>query len=85
MSYGRPVLATKVGGIGEVMKDGKTGYLFGLGETEKFAEKIIALSQDKILTVELGHNALQVAHSGFCADKIVEEYVEYYREIMKTC
>ncbi len=85
MSYGRPVLATNVGGISEFMQNGKTGYLFKVGKVSEFAEKLLQLSGDKELLEKLGGNAKFRAMSGFGSGEIVEQYLKYYRQIMKTC
>ncbi len=83
MSYGKPVLATNAGGVKEVMKHGSTGYLFGKGKVGDFANKLLGLSQDTEKVIELGENARARAHSHFCSGKIVAEYEDYYREILK--
>ena len=85
MSYGKPVLATNVGGIPEFMQNGKTGFLFGVGKVDAFAKKVAGLSNNPALVQELGKNAQERALSGFCAKKIVAEYEAYYRKIMTVC
>ncbi|MDD4989300.1 MAG: glycosyltransferase [Candidatus Pacebacteria bacterium] len=84
MSYGKPVLATDVGGISEVMQDGKTGYLFGLGKVDDFAAKLLELASDETLTEKLGEQAKERARSNFCSEKIVAQYEEYYRKIIES-
>jgi L-malate glycosyltransferase len=81
MAYARPVLATNAGGIGEFMQHGKTGYMFGVGKLNDFAKKLLELSGDTILVNELGQKAKTRALSGFCSEKIVEQYLEYYEKI----
>ncbi len=81
MAYGKPVLATRVGGIPEFMKNGKTGYLFPVGAVDAFSEKIIKLSNNPDLGKRLGQAGKEVARSKFSAQKKVEEYVKYYRKI----
>jgi N-acetyl-alpha-D-glucosaminyl L-malate synthase BshA len=85
MAYGKPVLATNAGGIVEVMRHGKTGYLFGVGKVDDFAKKLMELSNNPGLAKELGRNAASRARDVFCGEKIVEQYLEYYRKIIKTC
>ena len=83
MSYGKPVLASRAGGIPEFMQNGKTGYLFPVGDTKAYAEKLRALSHDKALTAELGENAKKIAEDGFTPAKKVCEYVQYYRKVIQ--
>ncbi|MBP9715076.1 MAG: N-acetyl-alpha-D-glucosaminyl L-malate synthase BshA [Candidatus Pacebacteria bacterium] len=85
MSYGKPVLATNVGGVKEVVLHGKTGYLFGVGKINDFASKISDLIKDAPQLKVLGENAKLHAESNFCAQKIVTKYEEYYKHINKIC
>ena len=57
MLSGKPVIAFDVSSNPEIVEDEKTGYLVGNGETEKIAEKIIQLSNDKEKYVYLKENA----------------------------
>lgn len=85
MAYGKPVLATRVGGVPEVMKDGETGYLFGVGKAADFAKALVRLAGDPKLVRRLGMAAARRARTQFSADKIVEDYLAYYRHIISTC
>jgi N-acetyl-alpha-D-glucosaminyl L-malate synthase BshA len=84
MSYGKPVLATNAGGIGEFMQDGKTGFLFPVGRVKDFANKLLELAQDKKLVEKLGDSARARVTSGFSGADIVAKYLEYYRSIIKS-
>ena len=84
MSYGKPVLATNAGGIPEFMQNGKTGYLFKVGEVDSFAKKLLELVNDRELVSKLGANALERAASGFSADKIVAKYLAYYEKMISS-
>ncbi len=85
MSYGKPVLGTNVGGIPEVIQDGKTGYLFRLAAISDFAGKIEELSQNPALVKRLGEVARERALSHFSSEKIVAEYEAYYKKILIQC
>ena len=78
MSYGKPVLATKVGGVPEVMRDKTDGYLFKVGDVKDFAKKLELLMNNHQLTSQLGQNASQRAKEKFSADIIVKEYIKHY-------
>ena len=84
MSYGKPVLATRVGGVPEFMQNGKTGFLFPLGDTDAFAKKLVELSHDKPLVEQLGQNARELAQTEYTSAKKVCEYVEYYRKVIEA-
>ena len=52
-----PVVASDVDGTNEVINDGQTGLLFAAGDTEKAAELLLKLEEDKTLAATLGKNA----------------------------
>jgi glycosyltransferase involved in cell wall biosynthesis/protein-tyrosine-phosphatase len=56
-AYGRPAVATAVGGVPEVLEDGRTGYLVPPGEPQHLASRLIALLQNADLRHEMGRAA----------------------------
>lgn len=84
MSYGKPVLATRAGGIVEFMQNNKTGFLFKVGDIDGFAQKLLELSYNLDMVKKLGENAKSIAQQGFSGGKIVDKYIEYYRKIIKN-
>ena len=83
MSYGKPVLATSVGGVPEVLENGKTGFLLKMGDINGFVKKAELLMSNKNLRDQMGALAKKSACEKFCAQKIVPQYVEYYRKIIE--
>lgn len=59
MSIGLPIIASKAGGIPNVMKDGKDGLLINPGDTNDMVSKILLLLRNKSLGKELGVKARQ--------------------------
>ena len=57
MSFGKPVVATGVGGVPEIMLDGKTGFLAKLGDMRAMARDIRKLAGDPGLTAAMGQAA----------------------------
>src|SRR5947209_17568718 len=49
-----PVIATRAGGLPEVVADGETGYLLPVGDVDAMAERAIAILSDKVLHRRLG-------------------------------
>lgn len=82
MAYGKPVLATKVGGVPEVLRNGTDGYLFKVGDVRGFADKLKVLMEKPALAAKLGQNASARAKEKFSADAIVKQYLDHYR---RTC
>ncbi len=75
MSQQIPVVATKIGGIPEVLEDGEGGYTTPLN-TEEFANKIIDLLNDKALRKRVGNAGMQVFLSKFQARRMAADYFE---------
>ena len=83
MSYGKPVLATWDGGVPEVVANGKTGFLFKVGDVKGFAKQLKKLAANKALTEKIGAAAKKAVHNKFCSKAIVPKYVAYYERILK--
>jgi len=81
MVCGKPVVASDVGGIPYVVEKGKTGLLFECGNVEDLAEKVIFLLEDKELREKMGEAGRKRAEE-FTWDKIAEQTVEEYKEIL---
>lgn len=60
-SYGLPVLSTTVGGIPEVVEDGKNGFLFQAGDLDKMKQVIDKLLNDEALREEQGRASKQIS------------------------
>jgi len=75
-----PVIATRIGGLPEVVEHGEDGFLLPLGDVEGMAHAGINLVRDPELRVRMGRTARQHAVRDFCATKIVRHYEELYRQ-----
>ena len=53
-AYGRAVIASRVGGLPELVEDGRTGFLFDRGDVDGLAERLRRLLTDHTLAGELG-------------------------------
>ena len=73
-----PVIATRVGGIPEVVEDGEDGYLYELGDVDAMAEGCLRILQEPNLRLEMGRAARAHATRDFCASKIVHQYEDLY-------
>jgi glycosyltransferase involved in cell wall biosynthesis len=81
MSGGRPVIASRVGGIPDWLDDGKTGYLVDPGMPDQIAEKVIKLFSDRNLLIQMGKNARKRAEQ-FSIEKHVEEIEKIYEQVI---
>lgn len=80
MALARPVVASRVGGIPEMIDDGVTGLLVPAGEAEPLAAAIVRLLTDHPLADTLARAARDVAHDRFCVQKMAAEIMDLYEE-----
>ena len=83
MASGKPVVASRVGGIPDTVDDGKTGFLFESENVEDLANKIIKLLNDEQLIEEMG-NASKEKSKEYDWRRIAEKTVEAYRDIISN-
>ena len=81
LSHAKPVVAFRVGGIGEVLRDGASGYLHPFGEIEPMAASLVRLARDPGLARKLGEQGREDARTKFSAARIVPQYEALYRRI----
>lgn len=82
MSCAVPVVASRVGGIPEVVIDGKTGFLAGVGDIKDMAAKAIEILRNPKLARQMGEHARRVAETKFMADFIVNQYERLYFDLV---
>jgi L-malate glycosyltransferase len=78
-----PVVATRVGGIPEVVRDGIDGYLHDVGDTNAMADRCFSILSNQNLREELGKAARERATHEFCASKVVLQYEDLYRQTIE--
>lgn len=74
-ALGKPVIASNVGGIPDLVQDGKTGFLFEAGNTEQLAEKLRILLSNKDLAIEMGRRGRELVQSKFSNEKYIDNYL----------
>ena len=81
MACGVPPVATRVGGLPEVIRHGVDGYLEEAGNTDAQAGRVISLLRDEALYQEVAGAARETAAARFCSTLIIPQYEEFYRRI----
>jgi len=79
MAVGRPVVATRVGGIAEFIKSGKNGILVNPHDSETLARNILALLDDPALRKRLGDSAARFVAKHFELHSVANRVQEVYR------
>jgi N-acetyl-alpha-D-glucosaminyl L-malate synthase BshA len=85
MSFGKPVVATRVGGVAEIVQDKRTGFLARLGDVKSMAKAVRTLANDRELAERMGDAARSRAEQEFSSQKSVEHYLDLYRRTIRDC
>jgi len=78
MAHKKPVIATRVGGIPELVADQKSGYLVERGDTADAAEKLLKLLYDPRLRETMGAEGYRIVHDRFSLRQNVRELLWVY-------
>ncbi|MBQ6894470.1 MAG: polysaccharide pyruvyl transferase CsaB [Clostridia bacterium] len=79
----KPMIASAVGGIPALVKEGETGFVFANGDFEAMAEKILELSGNKELINSMGEAICKKVNEEFSADVFARTHMEIYSQIIK--
>src|SRR6185503_12359276 len=78
MAHERPVVATRVGGIPELIADGESGYLVNRGDAEGMSGRVLELLNDPALRARMGRAALDTVQKKFDLKTRVGQLIETY-------
>lgn len=85
MSFGKPVVASNVGGIHEIVHDGVNGYTLE-NNAQLFAEKISYILENPQVYDSMCKNSKDIYEKDFTVEKMVEKYKEVYAKVIgKVC
>jgi glycosyltransferase involved in cell wall biosynthesis len=84
MAAGVPVVATDVGGVGELVGDGTTGFLAPAGDDERIADSILRLARHPEWARGLGRAAADRAREEFAEERMHASYDRLYREMSRA-
>jgi N-acetyl-alpha-D-glucosaminyl L-malate synthase BshA len=76
-------IATRSGGVPEVIEHGVSGYLADVGDVETMARYAIELLNDENALRAMGKASRAVAKARFCSSTIVPQYEEFYRRVLE--
>jgi L-malate glycosyltransferase len=81
MAAGKPVVATAVGGIPEVVVDGETGFLVAPRDHEAMAGAIVRLLTDEPLRRRMGEAGRARVRTRFSAERMVQQTLKVYQRV----
>jgi N-acetyl-alpha-D-glucosaminyl L-malate synthase BshA len=79
-----PVIASRIGGLPELVEDGVSGFLYDQDDLEGMARSAILLLTDEGLHHRMAEAARRRAREQFCDSRVVPIYEAYYREILEV-
>ena len=77
-----PVIATRIGGIPEVVTDGETGFLSYIGDTEKMSDEVMKFLTDEEMRRTFGAKARESAVSRYSSELIIPQYIKFYEQVL---
>lgn len=78
-SMGLPVVATRISGLSEVVKDLETGFIVDIGNIEAIAEAIIKLSRDRDLRIRLGEAGRRRVIENFSEERMIDAFKKLFK------
>jgi glycosyltransferase involved in cell wall biosynthesis len=82
LAAGRPVVATRVGGLPDVVRDGEDGFLVDAGATDDLAERLSRLAADPDLRERLGAAGRARVVPRYAVDRLVDDIDRLYRSLL---
>jgi N-acetyl-alpha-D-glucosaminyl L-malate synthase BshA len=84
MACGVPVVASRVGGLPEVIDHGLTGYLHPPEALDEMADSAVGLLTDEARRKTMGKEATSRVHEKYCEERILPMYEECYRRLIEA-
>ena len=82
-SHGIPVIGSSIGGIPEIIEEGKTGFLFKPKDTDSLTQKLkLARSLSEQEYQIMSENALQFADKNFNPEIYYNRLIKFYQEVI---
>jgi glycosyltransferase involved in cell wall biosynthesis len=82
---GAPVVASRAGGLTELIVPGVNGELAEVADAESLAERLAFVLADPERNVAMGRAAIRQAHEAFSADAHVRSLRRHYQEVAQAC
>jgi glycosyltransferase involved in cell wall biosynthesis len=82
LAAGRPVVATRVGGVPDVVRDGTDGFLVEVGDTDGLAAHLAELARDPDRRIEMGERGRARVFERYAVDRLVDDVDRLYRSLL---
>lgn len=77
-----PVIATRIGGIPEVINEGESGFLSDVGDVAKMSADTLRLLRDEELRRAFGARGRELAVQRYSTDQIIPQYIAFYEKVV---
>jgi len=77
-------VATRVGGVPELITQGEDGFLEAVGDVEAQAARVVELLKDDQLHWRMAKAGRWNASERFCTDRIIPQYERYYADVVNA-
>lgn len=84
LAAGRPVVATRVGGVPDVVRDGEDGFLVEAGATAELADRLARLARDPELRRRMGEEGRARVVPRYAVDRLVDDVDRLYRALLSA-
>jgi N-acetyl-alpha-D-glucosaminyl L-malate synthase BshA len=78
-----PVIATRIGGLPEVINDGESGFLSDVGDVDKMSADTLHLLGNEELRRSFGEKGRELAVQRYSTSRIIPQYIAFYEKIVK--
>jgi len=82
MAAGRPVVATRVGGVADIVQDGKSGYLVESEDVEEFSRKLMDLIKDPEKRRNFGEYGRNIVKNRFSKERLIKDTEKLYNNLL---
>jgi glycosyltransferase involved in cell wall biosynthesis len=83
LAAARPVVATRAGGTGTVVRNGESGYLEAIGDTQALADRLAALARDPELRGRMGAAGAADVRARFAVGRMADEVEAIYDRLLR--
>jgi glycosyltransferase involved in cell wall biosynthesis len=82
LAAGRPVVATRVGGVPDVVRDGEDGFLVDTGDVDTLADRLVQLAEDSDLRRAMGEAGRSRVLARYSVERLVDDVDRLYRTLL---
>ncbi|MBK7665070.1 MAG: glycosyltransferase [Sterolibacteriaceae bacterium] len=85
MALGRPIIASRIGGLAEILEDGATALLTAPGDVPTLASAILRVCRDHALRQSIGAAARALQREHYSLDSTTRAYLAIFEDHLATC